>query len=197
MRVITIILLCIAALIAVGLIWGHPYEAGQGRARGLVPGTIAYATHAVVADGRIFAYPPGPVVCGVPVTSWSPGVPREEGPVLLLITGVRLIVGDIGGLDMSGFGVAITNSSREEALSYTRRPPLGPGGWIIARKSGTTPFHDADSDAVLEPGEQFDLLLFPKLPVYSGREVTIRLAPPGSVQYSFSTLVPVATGRMS
>lgn len=96
---------------------------------------------------------------------------------------------------METLGVEIVDSHGTFILSFTGVPPLGPGRWIIAKRSGSPPFWSADADNILEPGEQFDLLLSLPAPMKPDEEVTVRLLPPGAVPYRVTGRASPSAGR--
>lgn len=191
MRVYAILILMIIAAGAV-LWWSGQSGMPQGRLEGVVAGSVGISAHAIMADGQVELFRAGTgSVEQVPVlydsADTAPGVDRR---VLLLVHGVRLIIGEMGPLEMSTLGIDVVSSSRAERLQFVGDPPLRSGQWIISGKSGTTPFSRADNDTLLEPGEQFDLLLFPGNHVTPGDRITVRLLPPGSVPYPLTCVVP-------
>jgi hypothetical protein len=194
MRVYGILILMI---LATGMVlwWaGQPGQAGshENTLEGVIVGSVGVSAHAIMADGSVELFPAGiDRIENVPVRyEYAGNPPGVDRRILLLVHGVRLIVGEMGALDMRNLRVEVMSPSRIEQLQPITDPPLMSGHWIISEKSGTIPFSSADNDMLLEPGEQFDLLLFPEAPVSPGDRITLRLMPPGSVPYPLTCVVP-------
>ncbi|MDD1716200.1 MAG: hypothetical protein LUQ01_04305 [Methanolinea sp.] len=193
MRVYVILILMILATGAV-LWWAsQPGQAmgAQDTREGVVAGSVGISAHAIMADGSVDLYHAGIGRIGqVPITyETTAHSAAGDRRILLLVHGVRLIIGEMGALDMRNLGIEVS-SSKTEHLRLVTDPPLGSGQWIISGRSGTTTFSRADNDTLLEPGEQFDLLLFPEAPVSPADRITVRLLPPGSVPYPLTCVVP-------
>lgn len=103
---------------------------------------------------------------------------------------VRLFVGDMGSVDMSRATVEIATRDRTERLARTVEVPVQPGNWTIVRTGHTIPFLQADDDTLLEPGEQFDLLVYPSRAQAAGEAFHICITPPGGVLLTVERTVP-------
>ncbi len=194
MRVYGILILMILAT-GMFLWWiGQPGQTAshESTLEGVIAGSVGISAYAIMADGSVELFPAGiERIENIPVQYENAGnPPAGDRRILLLVHGVRLIVGEMGALDMRNLRVEMVSPSRIEQLQPITDPPLTSGHWIISGKSGTIPFSSADNDLLLEPGEQFDLLLFPESPVSPGDRITLRLVPPGSVPYPLTCVVP-------
>ncbi|MCM2465493.1 flagellin [Methanoculleus oceani] len=103
---------------------------------------------------------------------------------------VRLFVGDMGSVDMSRATVEIATRDRTERPGRTTETPVRPGNWTIVRMGHTVPFRQADDDSLLEPGEQFDLLVYPSRPLSPGEPFRLSIIPPGGVPLTVERVVP-------
>ncbi len=91
---------------------------------------------------------------------------------------------------MSRATVEIATSDGTERLGRTVETPVHPGTWTIVRTGHTVPFRQADDDTLLEPGEQFDLLVYPSRPLSPGEPFGISITPPGGVPLTVERTVP-------
>jgi len=103
---------------------------------------------------------------------------------------VRLFVGDMGSVDMSRATVVITTRDGTEHLGRTGEVPIRPGNWTIVRTAHTVPFRQADDDTLLEPGERFDLFVYPSRPLAPVESFRISIIPPGGVPLVIERVVP-------
>lgn len=103
---------------------------------------------------------------------------------------VRLFIGDMGCVDMSRATVEVATRGRVERLGMTADVPTLPGNWTVLRKGHTVPFRQADGDLLLEPGERFDLLVYPSRPLEAREAFRICITPPGSVPLAVERTVP-------
>ncbi|PKL62806.1 MAG: hypothetical protein CVV31_03815 [Methanomicrobiales archaeon HGW-Methanomicrobiales-2] len=103
---------------------------------------------------------------------------------------VRLFIGDMGSVDMSRIAVVVTTPDGTERLGRTAETPAQPGNWTIVRMAHTVPFQQADDDSLLEPGEQFDLLVYPARSLAPGESFRISIIPPGGVPIVVERTVP-------
>ncbi|MCK9307127.1 MAG: flagellin [Methanoculleus sp.] len=103
---------------------------------------------------------------------------------------VRLFIGNMGSVDMSRTTVAVTTPDETEHLGRTAEAPIQPGNWTIVRMVHTIPLQQADDDFLLEPGEQFDLLVYPARSLAPGESFRISIIPPGGVPLTVERTVP-------
>lgn len=103
---------------------------------------------------------------------------------------VRLFVGDMGSVDMSRATVEVATRGRVERLGRTAEAPVLPGNWTVVRAGHTIPFRQADDDLLLEPGERFDLLVYPSRALSPGEAFRVSIIPPGSVPLTIERTVP-------
>jgi len=106
---------------------------------------------------------------------------------------VSLFIGDMGSVDMSRTAVEIATRDWTERLARTAEAPVRPGNWTIVRTGHIVPFRQADDDILLEPGEQFDLLVYPSRPLVPGEWFRISITPPGGVPLTVERTVPPRT----
>ncbi len=74
---------------------------------------------------------------------------------------VGLFIGDMGSVDMDRAVVAVATADNAELLTKTSAVPVRPANWSILRRMHAIPCHRADGDDLLEPGELFELLVYP------------------------------------
>jgi hypothetical protein len=103
---------------------------------------------------------------------------------------IRLFIGDMGSVDMSRTTVEVATRDRVERLGMTGEAPVPPGNWTVIRKGHIVPFRQADGDLLLEPGEEFELLISPSRPLAPGEAFRIRIIPPGSIPLAIERTVP-------
>jgi hypothetical protein len=103
---------------------------------------------------------------------------------------VRLFIGDMGSVDMSRTTVEVATRGRVERPGMSVGAPVLPGNWTVVRKGHTVPFRQADDDLLLEPGERFELLIYPSRPLEPGEPFRICITPPGSIQLAVERTVP-------
>lgn len=191
-------MLLIAIFVSCIMIWGIIYIpvtiSGQDGMQGFVPAAIGITAHALMLGGGIYACPyTNPTVEGVLLQETPPLntiSKRSDRPVLILLTGVRMIIGDMGSIDMSFLEIEVISSRNSGTVHFSNNPPLSPSSWTISSKTGIIPLSSADNDNILEPGEQFDLLIYPKGLIRPGERFTIRISPPGSVPFSITRTLP-------
>ncbi len=106
---------------------------------------------------------------------------------------VSLLVGDMGGIDMDKATVTLITKTVSGTISEVK-PGTGTvnaPGWTITRKSNWLPGQQADADNILEPNEQFDLLILSPTPLPSYTSFTVAVQPSSGVPLSFSRTVPI------
>lgn len=162
----------VAVLLAVVAI--HAAAGPAAAPAGLVYLTLAETGDCLVLSGDVYGYA-------------LADDPRTMGSVACTI---RLFIGDMGNVDMSRATVEVATHDRVERLEMTGEAPVLPGNWTVLRKGHIVPFQQADDDLLLEPGEEFELLISPSRPLAPGEAFRIRIIPPGSVPLAIERTVP-------
>lgn len=104
---------------------------------------------------------------------------------------VSLLVGDMGGIDMDRTNVSFT--TRRGTMMI---PKAGAGSsvyspnWTITSKSNWLPYRSADSDNILEPNEQFGILVLLPESLSPYDPFTLTFQPEDAMPLSVSSQVP-------
>jgi len=167
-----LVLVAIAAGgVSLGLFWLSANARSPG---GVIPGSFQSMGRTLVVAGGVYGYPAvDGTAGGIPVAfppDTRPGIDGISVPVQLLVGSDPLDMGSVVVTVRSGEGMA--------TLPRDDRRPIGRPAWTVADKSGVLPFHDADRDDLLEPGETFRVLVLPPEPLAPGEHVTVSIAPP-------------------
>lgn len=123
---------------------------------GIIPGAIRQTGEQINVVGSIMGFPAvlsSPE--GIPVR-WPVTNPGRLGGVGMTVS---LFIGSTGGIDMACTTVFWTDASKTQALRISDGRPLLCPNWTIAAKRNRIPLRSADEDDILEPGEQFDLIV--------------------------------------
>ena len=176
--VVTVLL----ALLAV-----HALTVPAGPPAGLVYSAIGETGGCLVVSGDVYGYAlASGSVGGTDLWCARPDRSRMGS----VACNVRLVIGDMGSVDMSRTAVAITTPDGTERLGRTAEAPVQPGNWTIVRMAHTVPFQQADDDSFLEPGEQFDLLVYPARSLAPGESFRISIIPFGGALIVVERAVP-------
>ena len=113
---------------------------------------------------------------GISVVRPSPDS-RALGAVEMTLS---LFLGSTGGIDMATTNVTWADLHGTRIIPFTKDRTVICPNWTVMHKYNVNPFKPADQDDILEPGEQFDILICPAetLPPYE--EFTIIFDPAGS-----------------
>ena len=103
--------------------------------------------------------------------------PDRLGAVQLTVS---LFIGDTGAIDMDRLNVTWECGGSSEPVQKSDTIPLVCPNWTIGKKNNMLPGHSADDDNLLEPGEQFQILVCPLEPVAPYASFTLILHPDGS-----------------
>ncbi|WP_048179980.1 hypothetical protein [Methanoculleus sediminis] len=180
------IILCIVAIL-LAVLAVHALNAPPGPPGGLVYTALEETGECLMVSGEVYGYALGErSVDGVALVCDRPD-PSRMGSVSCSI---RLFVGDMGSVDIGRAVVEVSTPEGTERLDRTAGAPVSPGNWTIVRMGHTIPFLQADDDTLLEPGEQFDLVIYPSRPFAPGERFLIRIAPPGGVPLTMERTVP-------
>ncbi|WP_292520905.1 hypothetical protein [Methanoculleus sp.] len=165
----------------------HAATGPAGQPAGLVLLALDETGRCLVLDGDVHGYAlTNGSIGGADLACDQPD-PSRMGAVTC---SVRLFIGDMGSVDMARATVEVAAPGRIERLGWTRETPTRPGNWTIVRTGHTIPFRQADDDLLLEPGERFDLLLYPSWPLEPREAFRISITPPGGVPLIFERTVP-------
>jgi hypothetical protein len=93
---------------------------------------------------------------------------------------VALMIGDMGGIDMDTTKISWGNARGTEMIPRTDVSPLICPNWTIARKYNMLPYQSADADNILEPNEQFELLVCPLRGAGPYDQFTVTISPQGN-----------------
>lgn len=185
-----IILLAVAVLV-VAMAVQH-LTAPTAAPGGMVVSALDETGGTLVVVGDVYGYVLASGSVGDAVLSCDRPDPGRMGSVSVT---VGLLVGDMGAVDMERAKVTFSAKNDVELLQMTTEVPVRPQNWTILKKFHMIPGKTADGDALLEPGEQFELLIYParSLAPYDRFVVTItalesvplpvsRTVPPGITQ---------------
>ncbi|MDN7012448.1 hypothetical protein FGW20_05210 [Methanoculleus sp. FWC-SCC3] len=179
-------ILCVVAVM-VAICAVHILNAPPGPPGGLVYTALEETGECLMVSGKVYGYALGErSVDGVALVCDRPD-PSRMGSVSC---SVRLFVGDMGSVDMGRATVEVATPEGTERLGRTTGAPVSPGTWTIVRMGHTIPFMQADDDTLLEPGEQFDLVVYPSRPLAPGEKFHIRVSPPAGVPLTVERAVP-------
>jgi len=94
---------------------------------------------------------------------------------------VALFIGSMGGVDFDKVRIVwISNGIAETIPRNDARPLLCPG-WTIVRKYNVIPLKDANSNDILDPGEQFEIFACPKNITAPYQQFSLVIALPGNI----------------
>jgi len=102
--------------------------------------------------------------------------PAKLGAVLITVS---LMIGDMGGIDMDKTTVRWMMNGKNEVIKKTSPPTLICPNWTISQKLNMLPGKSADADDILEPNEQFVLIICPSTGVSPNEQAILTIAPAG------------------
>jgi len=179
-------ILCIVAVL-LAVLAAHALNAPPGHPGGLVYSALQETGECLMVSGDVYGYALAErSVDGVALVCDRPDLSRMGS----VSCSIRLFVGDMGSVDIGRAAVEVATSGGTERLDRTAGAPIWPGNWTIVRVGHTIPFLQADDDTLLEPGERFDLVVYPSRPLTSGEKFLIRIVPPGGVPLTVERVVP-------
>lgn len=179
----------IGILFIVHIMLGSPLTADHEK--GIIPKFVEASADALITDGDVYGFADngGPYE-GVTVAE-GPTHPEMMGAVSLSL---RLIGGEMGGVDMETADVRISAPEHVEVLRYSGNMPLQRPNWTVASRSHVNAGEQADNDLIIEPGEIFTILLYPaeglspetvfSIEIHSGKGMpfTITRRVPGTIK---------------
>ncbi len=154
---------------------------------GMVVSALAETGGTLVVVGDAYGYALGDGNVGDAVLSCDSPDPGRMGSVSVT---VALLVGDMGAVDMEQAKVTFSTKNDVELLRMTNGVPVRPQNWTILQKLHMIPGKSADADALLEPGEQFELLIYPCRSLAPYDRFAVTITPVESVPLSVSRTVP-------
>lgn len=148
----------IAILFVIHILLGSPLTADHDE--GIIPRTIEASADVLITDGDVYGFADtgGPYE-GVTVAE-GPTNPNTMGAVSLPL---RLLEGEMGGVNMETADVRISTQEHIEGLRYSGNMPLQRPNWTVASRSHVTAGETADNDLIIEPGEIFTILVYPSM----------------------------------
>ncbi len=200
-RAVTILELIAFVFVAVALVYlaivlatGQPAAGSGSGDQGLIP-TVAGATGKtlrIVGTVTVFAATnnnPSDVAAQYPVP--------DRTRMGSLESSVALLIGDDGGVDFDTIDLVWISNGTAERIPRTDTRPLVCPGWTIAGKYNVIPMKSANSNNILEPGEQFLIFVCPKAPLPAYQGFTVRVEDSGGYQSPFlGGTAPVMTGPL-
>lgn len=109
---------------------------------------------------------------------------------------VQLMIGDMGGVDMDRAVVVFDVKDNTERLGLQLPVRIVNPGWSIVKKLHMVPYHQADSDNILEPGEQFDIVVYPSARLSPYTDFKVSIEDDGGLPLIFKRTVPVKITRV-
>jgi hypothetical protein len=163
-------------------------SAGSGQQEGVVPAALLMEGTAMQVVGDVDGLAASDTtVEGIPVR-FPEQNPRALGACLLTVSPV---VGAWEGIDMDRVRISLSSQGRTRPLTFLPAGPMDGSSWTIASRSHFLPFHAADEDRILEPNEQFGLLIVAPSPLEPREQFTLTIAPlEGGVPLTVTRIVP-------
>jgi len=151
--------------------WARSFPGGLVAESMYVSGDALQPVGSVVGFSAVSGAPGGTMVL------YPHPDPDRLGSVLLTVS---LFIGDTGAIDMGHLNVTWVTGGSSEPIHQSDTIPLVCPNWTIGKKNNMLPGHTADDDNLLEPGEQFQILVCPSQPVAPYQSFTLILHPEGS-----------------
>jgi len=150
-----VLLVVIISVFAVHMLGGSG-SASQDQPAGILYSSVGETGHMIVLNGPVTGYQD---LC----ENFDDFSLYRTDPDSSNLGAVRfitqLLVGDMGGVDMNQAVIVFSKKDEKEHLGMQLPVRIVNPGWAIVRKSHMVPYHQADSDNILEPGEKFDIRL--------------------------------------
>jgi hypothetical protein len=180
------IILCIVAVM-VAVFAVHALNAPPGHPAGFVYSAFEETGGCLMVSGEVYGYAlAGGTVDGVDLISVGPTrYGWDRSPAAFASSSAIW-----GASIWSRAVVEIATRDGAERLARTAETPVWPGNWMIVGTEHMIPFRQVDGDTLLEPGERFDLLLYPARSLAPGEKFLIRIVPPGAVPFTVERHVP-------
>ena len=154
---------------------------------GMIPAALKESGDSLMLVGSVVGYAATDGTVGSVRVRYGREDASRMGAVSFVVS---LFIGDMGGIDMDRATVAFANRSGSGVLKRADGNLTGQGEWTISGKYNMIPFREADEDNILEPGEQFELLLCPAVSLSPYEVFIISVAPQGGMPLSVIRTVP-------
>jgi hypothetical protein len=185
--VILIVLIGVAALLLVQI-------GGNGKSDGIrtYPGGIVTESMYITGDnlqltGNVYGFPAVSGTTGNTIVF----VPHPDpGRLGVIRTTVSLFMGSTGAIDMDRLMVTWDNGASAERIIQTPVRALTCPNWTISGKYNRLYGLTADSDDLLEPGEQFELTICPSEGIRPYGSMVVTISPHG-------VAMPLKVSRMA
>ena len=157
---------------------------------GVITSAVAMSGDMLTIKGDVIGFPRTDGTTGNIRYHFERQEPHKLGGVQ---TTVSLLLGNMGGIDMDRTQVAITTKKGTYVIPKSgTNVSMDSPNWTISSKSNWLPYQSADADNILEPNEQFGILiLFPdSLSPYES--FTLTMQPERAISLSLPCNVPMA-----
>lgn len=143
---------------------------------GIVAGSVYITGDNIQTVGNVYGFPMTSKTTGpLPVVTVGQN-PDQLGAVRFVVS---LFIGDTGAIDMDRVQVSWAQNNGTQVILKTSPQVLICPNWTISNKYNMLPGRTADSDELLEPGEQFEITLCPSTGIPPYGKFTITLRPDG------------------
>lgn len=148
----------LGVLFVIHILLGSPLTADHDT--GIIPQNIEASADVLITDGDVYGFADngGPYE-GITVAE-GPMNPDTMGAVSLSL---RLMEGEMGGVNMETADVRISETENIEGLRYSGNMPLSRPNWTVASRTHMQAGMQADNDLIIEPGEIFTILVYPSI----------------------------------
>ncbi|MEN6609662.1 MAG: hypothetical protein ABFC24_02385 [Methanoregulaceae archaeon] len=188
LQAILVILILIFGITAIGITGSIEGKTSQNQPTGMISSALAITGKMLTMKDTLLGFPA--------VDGFSGNIPyhfvkQEPGKLGGVQTKVSLLIGDMGGIDMDRTQVSLSTRRGTMVISKAGTGyPVNSPNWTISSKSNWLPYQSADSDNILEPNEEFGILvLFPdSLSPYE--PFTLTFQPAEAMPFSISSQVP-------
>lgn len=179
------IIAVLGVLFIIHILLGSPLTADHDE--GIIPQNIEASADALITDGDVYGFadnggPYGGVAVAEGLTN-----PDTMGAVSLSL---RLLEGEMGGVNMETADVRISTKEHIEGLRYSGNMPLQRPNWTVASRSHVTAGETPDNDLVIEPGEIFTILVYPSVGLPPGTVFSIQVQSGKGEPYTITRRVP-------
>jgi hypothetical protein len=177
MVIILVIIIGMAILSLHFLQGGGVPEWGRTFPGGMVAESRYISGDSIQPVGKVYGFPSASGTAGGTAVVFSNPDPGSLGAVKVTLS---LFIGDTGAIDMDRLTVIWNSGADAELLGQTISSPVICPNWTISGKYNMLPGRTADSDNLLEPGEQFEVLVCPSNGVLPYGTFTLNLIPDGT-----------------
>lgn len=157
---------------------------------GLITSAVAMSGDMLTLKGDVIGFPRTDGTSGTIRYHFERQDPHKLGGVQATVS---LLLGNMGGIDMDRTRVSITTKKGTYVIpKSSSNLSVDSPNWTIYSKSNWLPYQSADEDNILEPNEQFGILiLFPdSLSPYES--FTLTMQPERAIALSLPCQVPMA-----